>query len=370
MRLNYLTRMKKYWPALLLIASLLTIVYSCGSDDPTEEYTPLPQSPVVMDLASVPYATLADYNFFDGDIKNLQPVYGVLPYDLNSELFTDYAKKKRFVWMPAGQTATYTTDGQVPDFPVGTVLIKNFYYDNSLPQNHTVIIETRLMIRKADGWIFANYVWNEAQTEATLNTSGSTMRVKWLENGTEKTTNYKIPSGNQCKECHAQNNIPLPIGVKPQNINKMYGYTTGSQNQLVKWKSMGYLNTYPSNILTTVNWKDTSQPLDLRARSYVDINCAHCHTNGADCGHTPMDFAFSASHLPQNMGICQTPVDFVTGTEQYITDGQDPSNSLMYFRMSNNIQSEMMPALGRTMVHQEGLQLIEDWINSLDNQCP
>jgi uncharacterized repeat protein (TIGR03806 family) len=365
--------MKKYYLATILaVFTALTILYSCGSDDPSEEYVPLPVSPVVLDLDAVPYASLADYNFFEGDIKNLQPVYGVLPYDLNSSLFTDYAKKKRFVWMPAGQTANYVTDGQVFDFPVGTVLIKNFYYDNTTPSGTTVNIETRLMIKKATGWIFANYVWNNAQTQAVLNTNGGVQRVEWLENGVQKGLNYKIPTRYQCLECHAQNSIPSPIGIKPQNINKNFTYADGSMNQLAKWKSAGYLDSHPatSGILTTVDWTDASQPIGLRARSYVDINCAHCHTQGADCGYTPMDFAFSASHLPENMGICQEPVDFVTGTEQFITDGQDTSNSLMYFRMSTNEQSEMMPPLGRTMVHQEGLDLIEAYINSLDNQCP
>jgi len=362
--------MKKYWPALLLIASLLTIVYSCGSDDPAEEYTPLPQSPVVMDLAAVPYATLADYNFFDGDIKNLQPVYGVLPYDLNSGLFSDYAEKKRFVWMPSGQNAHYVADGQVLDFPVGTVLIKNFYYQNIQPGNTTRIIETRLLIKKGSGWIMANYVWNEGQTEAMLDTTGRTVPLSILQDGETLPINYKVPNHDQCMECHMQNDIEMPIGPKPQNLNKNFAYTDGSQNQLAKWKSFGYLDSYPGNVISTVNWRDVSQPLETRVRSYLDINCAHCHTTGAECGNTPMNLAFSQSALPQNLGICREPIEFVTGTEQYIVDGQDISNSLMYYRMSNKIQSEMMPPVGRTTIDFEALDLMENWINSLDNQCP
>lgn len=360
---------KQYFTAFLLALSLCTFLFSCEKDD-TKEYQPVPVSPVVLDLAAVPYAKLSDYNFFEGDIKNLQPVYGVLPYDLNSSLFTDYALKKRFVWMPSGEKAHYMADGEVLHFPVGTVLIKNFYYDNITPSGATLIIETRLLIKKEDGWIAANYVWDEQQTDAVLNTNGGIQRVEWSQNGQVMSHNYKIPSHNMCMLCHAQNEITMPIGPKPQNINKMYTYTDGTLNQLAKWKSFGYLDTYPNQILSTVNWEDTSKPLDLRVRSYLDVNCAHCHTEGADCGYTPMDFAFANSGIPANLGICREPIDFVTGTEEYIVDGQDTSNSLMYWRMSNSIQSEMMPPTGRVRVHTEGLQLIEQWINSLDSQCP
>jgi uncharacterized repeat protein (TIGR03806 family) len=372
LRLNRLLRMKKYYlPALTAVFCILTLLYSCGGEDaPEDAYVPLPQSPVVLDLAAAPYANLSDYNFFEGALKDLTPVFGVLPYDLNSGLFADYAKKKRFVWMPAGQTATYVTDGKILDFPTGTVLIKNFYYDNVQPDNTTRILETRLMIKKSDGWVFANYIWNEAQTTATLNTSGGTQQITWLENGIEQMVNYHIPSQLECRQCHSQNAIALPLGTKPQNLNKNYSYAGGTQNQLDMWKSFGYLNTVPANILTTVDWTDEANPLEVRVRSYLDVNCAHCHTEGADCGHTPMNLAFSQSSLPANLGICREPVEFVTGTEQYVVDGQDVDNSLMYFRMSTKIQSEMMPPIGRTTLHTEALELMEQWINSIETPCP
>ncbi|KOS06106.1 hypothetical protein AM493_08695 [Flavobacterium akiainvivens] len=360
---------KLYTKALIAVTAISAILYSCGKDD-AEEYIPLPESPVVLDPEAEPHPKLSDYHFFEGELKNLEPAYGVLPYDLNSSLFTDYALKKRFIWMPAGQTAHYTTDGQVPDFPVGTVLIKNFYYENTLPNNTTIIIETRLLIKKAAGWHMANYVWNDAQTEAELNTTGGTKEITWMHNGVEDSVDYKIPTHNQCMQCHAQNDIEMPIGPKPQNINKMYAYADGSMNQLARWKQFGYLDTYPQQILSTVNWEDTAQPLELRVRSYLDVNCAHCHTQGADCGYTPMDLAFANSITPENLGICREPVDFVSGREEYIVSGQETANSLMYWRMNNTIQAEMMPPLGRVTIHTEGVQLIEEWINAMESPCP
>jgi hypothetical protein len=113
---------------------------------------------VVCDLSQVPYPKLSDYHFFDGELKNLQPALGVLSYKPASELFSDYALKKRFVWMPNNTKATYVSDREVLNLPVGAALVKVFYYNTVLPGLTTKIIETRVMIRKSSGWIFAEYI--------------------------------------------------------------------------------------------------------------------------------------------------------------------------------------------------------------------
>jgi hypothetical protein len=158
-----------------IIAIALTF-WACSSSE-SDNYTPLEVSPVIVNLTEVPYANLSQYQFFKGDIKNQQPSYGVIPYKPASELFTDYALKSRFVWLPNGTKATYTTDAEVLNLPVGSALIKTFYYNNVLPTNATKIIETRVMIKKANGWIFAEYLWNDEQTDAILKTQGSTKPV-------------------------------------------------------------------------------------------------------------------------------------------------------------------------------------------------
>lgn len=361
-----------YFLQSILFLSLFTTLLSCGSDDSVvqePEYEPI--SPVVLDLEAVPYQNLSEYNFFEGELKNLEPAYKVLPYDLNSSLFSDYAEKKRFVWMPEGASANYISDSEVIDFPAGTAFIKNFYYENVTPSNTQLIIETRLMIKKQDGWIFANYVWNDEQTEATLDLQGSDKRISWMQDGIEMTTDYRIPSEMQCATCHTLNGGITLIGPKPQNLNKTSNYTDGAQNQLAKWVDEGYLNnTVPHQITSTVNWEETSLPLDIRARSYLDINCAHCHSEGTTCGYTPMDLSFSKTDNPVNLGICVEPIDFVSGTQEYIIQKQSAEQSLLYFRMNTNIPGERMPTIGRTVTDTKGTALIEEWINAMAEPCP
>lgn len=334
----------------------------------------LEASPVNFDLENMPYSNLSDYNFYDGNLKDLNPVFGVLPYELITPLFTDYAHKKRFIWMPTGTSSSYVSDGSIFDFPEGTIIIKNFYYDNVLPENQTKILETRLLIKKNNEWIFADYIWNEEQTEATFDLNGRNVPIEWLLNGESRSVNYRIPSESECLTCHKTVSDAIPIGPKPQNINSIFNYQDGSKNQLAKWKEMGYLDSnYPGNINTTVKWDDPSQPVELRMRSYFDSNCAHCHSTGGHCDYRPIRLAFNESSNPENLGVCVEPEGDIS-----IWIGEDPShliapgdieNSVIYFRMNTTEDAIKMPLIGRNLIHEEAVTLLVEWINSLEGTC-
>ncbi|WP_313807237.1 hypothetical protein [Flavobacterium sp.] len=362
-----------------LTISAVIVTISCTSSDESDEYVPV--SPVVVDLTQVPYPKLSDYKFFEGELKNLSPALDVLPYKPASSLFSDYAHKKRFVWMPKGTKATYNGDGKTLELPVGAALIKNFYYDHVQPNNTTKIIETRVMIRKASGWIFANYVWNEEQTEAFFDLAGSYQDLSWIENGETKNVSYRIPSEVQCITCHktkemiggVETTVYVPIGIKPQNLNFNYTYSNGVKNQLMKWIEEGYLNDgfiLPSNENTAIDYEDTSKSLDLRARSYVDINCAHCHTDNKHCDYRPMRFAFSQTGGTggnTNMGVCvntEDMQDFSPSLGKIVTPG-NKEKSMLYYRINTDNETYRMPLHGRTLIHTEGVALMEQWINSL-----
>lgn len=335
----------------------------------TVNVTVIPVSPVNFNLDEIPYATLSEYNFFEGVMKDLDPVFGVLPYDINSPLFSDYAHKKRFVWMPNGTKANYNSDFTPLDFPIGAVLIKNFYYDNVQPTNSTRIIETRLMYMTNDGWEFAKYVWNDEQTEATFTNAGSFTDVEWIENGQTNNVTYRIPSRNECFTCHNKFGTPVPIGPKPQNLNRDIIYTEGTTNQLQKWIDVGYLeNNLPTSIVSTVKWDDDSQDLELRVRSYLDINCAHCHSEESYCEYRPMRFAFNENDDDTNKGVCVTPDTQIAGTSHIIVPGNIDA-SVLRFRINSVEEQDRMPIIGRTLKHTEGVRLIEEWINSLNGEC-
>lgn len=355
----------------MLWALLPLVLLSCSEDDtyvPVDE--PAQVSPVVFDMATVPYQTLSEYNFFEGPMSQLEPVFGVLPYELINPLFTDYAKKKRFIWMPENVKALYSNDDAVLNFPVGTVLIKNFYYENVLPQMERKVIETRLMIHKPEGWVFANYVWNEAQDEAVFDLSGSFLPFEWEEGGVTRSVNYRIPAGPECHTCHKIGEISIPVGPKPRNLNLVLPYKDGAMNQLEKLVQFGYLDDgLPDNINTMVAWDDETAPLKNRTRAYLDANCAHCHQEEAHCAYRPVRFNYNMSDDDTNLGVCVEPdTDLGNGLSHIIS----PSNhmrSVMYFRMNTTDEAVRMPLLGRSLIHEEGVQLIYNYINSIETIC-
>ena len=348
-----------------LLLCFVVVVYSCSD----EAYVAVEYSPVNYNINEMPYDNLSEYNFFQGELKNLDPVYGVIPYELISSLFTDYSIKNRFLWMPDGVSAEYISSSSVFDFPVGTILIKNFSYDDVLPEMISKNIETRLMIKKESGWIFADYIWNEDQSEALFNLDGSIVDIAWLQNGQERNINYRIPSASECLTCHKILDDAIPNGVKPRNINKTLDYRSNSMNQLDKWMEMGYLNSYPADIEAVANWKDLSEPLEKRVRSYIDINCAHCHSDNTHCEYRPIRLNFEATEDLANMGVCLTPdTDLGNGTDLIINPG-NISRSVLHFRMTSNEEQYRMPLIGRSIVHDEAIEMIEEWINSLDNNC-
>jgi uncharacterized repeat protein (TIGR03806 family) len=294
---------------------------------------------------------LSEWRLFTGAPPGLQPNTGVVAYEVNTPLFSDYALKRRTVWMPARSSAQYTAKGALT-FPVGTILSKTF----SFPQRDGSerLVETRLIVRQASGWIALEYVWNAQQTEAVLDTAPLPVRVKWADESGEHTTDYSIPNVNQCSVCHdGGSEGTVPLGVTARNLNRTVAYPAGTANQLAHWTEIGYLKGAP--VATAAPrlsvWDDPSTgSLDERARAYLDVNCATCHRPGTRAGKSGLYLG-----LPQeggtHVGFCQAS-DIVRRM-----DSLDPEKG--------------MPNLGHDVVHREGLALIREWAASMPSEtCP
>lgn len=315
---------------------------------------------------------LSDYHFFIGELAKLQPNDRVLPYDLNSPLFSDYAHKARFVWMPEGRSAQYTTEG-VLDFPEGTVLIKNFYYENNetdLSRGRR-ILETRLLIHRSETWEAVGYIWDDTQTEAYLEVIGDIKEVEWIDKkGALQRVDYIIPNKNQCKNCHAKNKQLLPIGPKVQNLNKSFTYADGSKNQLEQWSALGYLAGYrpEQEHPQLAVWDQVeSGSLHERALAYLDINCGHCH-NPEGAANTSGLTLTAQAEMNTALGLYKPTVSAGAGTggHSYSIVPGNPEESILVYRMNATDPGAMMPELGRRLVHEEGVKLISAWIRGME----
>jgi uncharacterized repeat protein (TIGR03806 family) len=292
---------------------------------------------------------LSEWKLFIGTPRELKPNQGVIPYDVNSPLFSNYASKFRTIWMPAGQSGAY--DGQkVFNLPVGTILSKTF----SFGDRH---IETRLYIHKANGWAGVTYVWNHAQSDAVLDVTPEPVPVKW--NG--MAFDYDIPNVNQCKVCHEGPEDNGPLGVTARNLNREYNYSTGAENQLVHWTKAGYLRSAPAPAQAP-RFKDD---LDSKARAYLDVNCGSCHVVGGRGMKSGVFLTASETNL-KNLGVCKATTD--TPHSFDIIPGK-PDRSALLDRMLSTNRKIMMPDLGHSVVHKEGVDLIRQWIAAMPGSC-
>ena len=326
--------------------------------------------PVSFDPSAPPAKFLSELHFFK-DAATQTPNDGVLPYDLNSPPFSDYSTKHRFVYLPEGTSAQYHAD-DVFDFPVGAVLIKTFGYLHDIrdASKGELIIETRLLVHRVEGWEGLPYLWNEDVTEATLKVAGGRIDVEWTHyDGERLTNNYLIPNMNQCKSCHEQSGALEPIGPKARNINRDYAYSHGTKNQIAHWASIGYLSGAPGPIDAPrlPVWNDPATgSLQQRARAWLEINCMHCHNPNGAGNTTGFDLSYD-QHDPLKYGFMKPPVAAGLGSGNLhfdIVPGK-PEESILMYRIESTDPGVMMPELPRRLADEEGNALVREWIRSL-----
>lgn len=309
---------------------------------------------------------LSSYHFFTGELSQLTPGEGVIPYDVNTPLFSNYAEKSRFVKFPQGTSVAYN-DTEAFDFPEGTILIKNFYYPNDFrkPEKGRKILETRLLVNEPDGWMAYPYIWNEDQTDAFYDPAGETRSISYVNRtGKKITAPYVIPNKNQCKGCHIKEGVMKPIGTSARQLNRDYNYQNGPRNQLEYLNSLGILTNLPQSQPRLAVWNDPSTGnLNERARAYLDANCGHCHSHSGPANTSGLFLDIFETN-PAKLGVNKAPVAAGRGAGnlQFDIVPGEPHNSILIYRMKTNDPAIAMPEIGREQVHQEAVDLLQEWI--------
>ncbi|MCJ8321095.1 MAG: hypothetical protein MJK12_15760 [Colwellia sp.] len=334
---------------------------------------------------------LSDYNLFQVSYDPTDnPNPGGIPYSLSTALFTDYATKYRYVFIPQGGKAEYT-QSEVLNFPVGSVLVKTFAMpaDTSSREGEELVIETRLLIHRSDGWMALPYYWN-TEDDATLAIAGKLVEnTVTIHNGEELNFTYAVPKATSCTSCHARAGVLKadisPIGPKARFLNIEHEYSSGTENQLKHLEQMQLLTGLPSDISTVEKPLVFNDSIEISLLSdeelidttegYLDINCAHCHRDGgagaAGASGLQLEYQRVFSEETAKFGVCKTPV--AGGHQDYSYDvvPGDPDSSYLHFRMNTTDPRHKMPELGRSIVHTEGVALVREWITRLQApSCP
>jgi len=320
-------------------------------------------------LEGPPPRTLSAWGLF-ADGPGQEPAPGVVPYDVNTPLFSDYARKRRFVHVPPGAAAGYR-DPEPFAFPVGTVLVKTFGYPDDARDAAAPLrpIETRLLVRRPEGWRGYPYVWDAEAGEARLRPAGARLDVAWTDAaGEARSLRYRVPDMNQCRACHERGGSLGPIGPTARNLNGPA--PSGGEPQLERWVRLGLLDRAPSpdEAPRLPVWDDPATgDLDARARAYLEVNCAHCHDPQGPGNTSGLDLRASVAD-PRRYGVGKPPVAAGRGSggRRFDIAPGDPDGSILVHRMESTDPGVQMPELGRRLVHAEGVALIRRWIEGLE----
>lgn len=331
------------WPAALLALSLATL----GGVMADARLSAPPVADAAITGSAFP-AKLSDFGFFSQPREQV-PNLGVHPYALGTPLWSDGAEKLRFIYLPEG--TRLTADGEsLLQFPLGSAIIKTFAFGNGANRR---LIETRVLLHRADGWVALPYRWNAEQTEATLALAGG--RVDLVTPAGEAIS-YAIPNKNQCKTCHGKDGKVTPIGPKARNLS-------------VRWLGdmleAGKLDRLPPGAATMPVWGGytAKSPAEPFARAYLDVNCAHCHQPGGGASNSGLDLRWEQRDA-HAFGIGKRPVAAGRGAGEFefsIVAGH-PDESILLYRMNSAAPGIAMPELGKASVDKQGVAVVRRWI--------
>jgi len=240
------------------------------------------------------------------------------------------------------------------------------------------LIETRVLVRRANGWQALPYVWNAAQTEAELSRTGDTVPLELVaEDGTPEAFTYVVPNENQCAGCHVvdlNSKAIAPIGTKARHLNRSFEYASGTDNQLPALEQ-GRVSSpvLPelSGVARNADWRNVSEPVAARARAYLDVNCGHCHNARGPANTHGLGSDDIRRRRNGHLGVCKPPV---AGRSRHRRSflrcgARQSKDSILAYRLLSNEPGVMMPEQGRSTTHREGVALIEQWIASLPGNC-
>ncbi len=271
---------------------------------------------------------LSETGLFDNlGSGSLNPVPGMVEYTVGSPLWSDGALKRRWFALPAGEEIEFSSDGAW-DFPLGTVLVKQFDLAHAeLGQRR---VETRVMLREEDGWLAFTYQWNAAQTDADLLSDAAVENV-CLNNNCSSQQTWIFPSPSECMACHTQVSGRV-LGLTAAQIN----HDEGGENQLRTINCQKLFDTdigVPTQYRSLIPISGSNATAHHRVRSYLQSNCAHCHQPGSG---VPGGIDFRLETPLSQVGVIgQTPGIPLSGlTNQELLKVGDPLNSVMWRRQS------------------------------------
>jgi len=347
-------------------------------------YQLVPAPPTPKETAEFP-RKLSETGVF-ASTKDLKPATGLIPYSVNAELWSDGATKERFIGIPGNGTIEFETvtypqpaPGSVPGwrFPDGTVLVKTFFLETEPGVRRR--LETRLLVgERVSGteeygdqvWSGYTYIWNDAQTDAELAPAKGVDRAFTIKTADgERKQTWRFPSRAECTMCHTVT-AKYALGVNTAQMNKDHDYGGVVANQLATLEHLGLfdkkLPAPPEKLAKLADYRDPKADLDSRARSYLQANCSHCHRKWGG-GNAEFQL-LNTLPLKETGTLDVKPAhgSFDLNDAKLLVPGS-ADRSVIFHRMKL-IGLGRMPHIASTVVDEEAVKLIREWIHSMPKE--
>ena len=276
-----------------------------------------------------------------------QPIDGAIRYAPRMPAWSDGARTERFLLLPPGESLELGASGAF-EFPRGSVLVQTH---GAAREGATRRIETRILVRSADGWRAERYRWNDDQSDATW-LAGGTDRlpesVRWEGGPTE----WTFPTTDDCVSCHSDG----PLGLTPPQLGRT----------IDAWRERGIVagDATATPVAPERGASVDAAELDRWVRSYLDVNCAGCHS---DAEHidlravTPLaETGLLEKRRYHEPGMPKAARRLVPG---------DPDASDLFWRV-HQTGAGRMPRVGSHAVDTLFTERLREWIERLDESAP
>jgi uncharacterized repeat protein (TIGR03806 family) len=309
------------------------------------------------------------------DLTTLEPNASLIPFEVNTPLWSDRAVKHRWIGLPSEEKISGDAGGRWK-FPMSTIAVKHFDLpldertlatDDGPPKTRR--LETRVLVTDDKGGVFgASYRWNDDNSEAYLVTRSATEEIDYTDkDGNAKKQTWMYPGRLDCLSCHNSASTGI-LGFNARQLNRDVHTSGLSENQLLKFAAAGMFAFDRSDAelaklpkLTPIS--DKTAGVEQRVKSYLDANCSHCHQPG---GRAAMWDARFETPLAQAQIIDGTAFTHRGDDKRArVVKPADLNLSFMFIRMSSDEPALRMPPLGRNVMHNDAVALVKEWIQSM-----
>ncbi len=315
------------------------------------------------------------------DLGSLRAADGVLPYSVQSPLWSDGAEKLRWLALPTGTVIGFSEEAPWA-FPEGTVFMKHFgmVLDERFPED-VRRLETRFLVAaRGGGYYGLLYKWDAEQVDATLLVEGAEEELSIVQqDGSVRHQTYTYPRQSACGTCHSSASGYV-MGVRTAQLNGPQAYgaldpnaeldLADGRNQLATLSQLGFLDpkvgeTPPSEYPRLAGIEEESVPIEQRVRSYWESNCSMCHN--ADSPIPSWDARYATPLAEQGVLMAEPYTGHREDDVRLIAPGH-PERSLIYLRSDSSTPRMRMPPILRNRVDADYVALLERWILSLPEQ--